>query len=72
MPVRSTVIIQRDFQVWTNGIIVSQGNVNHNDHSYKIQLTKKGHIIIRNIWHVKRTPITAEQYILKQAKGRKT
>ena len=65
--VGSTVAIQRqDGGLWLQCTMVGQDNVNHNVHSYKIQMTKIGHIIIRSTQHVKRIPITTEQYILEQ------
>ena len=46
-----------------HGTLEVRGNANHSDQSYRKQLTKMGCIIIRNTWHVKKTPITAEHHI---------
>ena len=68
IPIGSTVAVQReDRGPWTNGTIIGNGDHNHHNRSYKIQVPNTGRIITCNRQHIKPTPITAEDYIHYQA-----
>ena len=66
----STVVVQQEDEgMWTHGTLLGNGNHNHYNRSYKIQVTTTGRIITCNRQHIKPTPITAEDYMCYQ--GRK-
>ena len=67
LTVGSTVMVQwEDRGPWTHGTIEVKDNDNHHDRSYKICITKTGKIITNNRWHIRPTPISAEQYFHNQ------
>ena len=49
IPIGSTVAVQwEDGELWTHGTIVGQGNHNHHNRSYEIQVTNTGRVITHN------------------------
>ena len=57
----SAVAIQCENRLWTYATILELGKANHSSWSYTIWVSRTGCILIRNVRHVKKTPITAEQ-----------
>ena len=69
IPIGATVAVQwEDRGPWAHGMIIGNGNHNHHNWSYNIQVTTMGRIITHNRQHIKPMSITAEEYIHYQAK----
>ena len=67
-PIGSTVPVQQeDGGPWTYGMIAGNGNHNHHDRSYTIQLTTNGRHITQNRQHILLTAVTADTYLQHQS-----
>ena len=67
LPTGSTIAVQHeDGRPWTHGTITKHGNPAHYGQSYKVWILKTACIVTRIMRHIKKTLITAEQYIRHQ------
>ena len=63
IPTGSTAVVLRDDSgPWTYGTIIEHGMQDHGGRIYKIQITKMACSMMMMVWHVKLTPIIADQY----------
>ena len=54
----STGTVQReDSRPWMHGTIAEHGDERFNGYVYKICITKAGRVVMRNVTHIRQTPI---------------
>ena len=64
MPAGLIVAVKhKDGRPWTYGTIVDYGSDDYHGRSYKLRVTKMGHIITKTKRQIKTIPITAEEYL---------
>ena len=62
-PMGSLVMVQKeDGGPWTHGTIINHNKEDHHMRSYRIQLSLTGHVVTRNMKHVKKTSIMPWMY----------
>ena len=62
-PIGSWVMVQReDGGPWTHGTIINHNKEDHHMQSYRIKLSLSGHVVTRNMKHVRKTSIMPWMY----------
>ena len=49
-----------------HGTVVRQGSYDHHERSYRMRVSKMGHISTRTNRHIKTTPIMLDEYLRKE------